>query len=272
MPIDGAFKFCADMAKFFYMLLIVRGRGQGLKVIPVIDVLNGIVVHAVRGKRKEYQPLKSILTSSVDPLEVAKAFKTLGFNELYLADLDAIAGKQPNYQIYKRIANETGLNLMVDAGITDHKTAKKVLNSQVSKLIIGTETLPNQKFLKEAITLLNANRVVVSLDLMAEKVLVKPGFDGSNDALGLLCDFQGLGVLEFIVLDLARVGSSEGVNVAFLKRAMALLHGGVYVGGGVRDVTDLVELKNMGVSGVLLATALHSGKISIADLKQAQLI
>lgn len=272
MPIDGAFKFCANMAKFFYMLLIVRSRGQGLKIIPVIDVLNGIVVHAVRGKRKEYQPLKSVLTDSVDPFEVAKAFKTLGFSELYLADLDAIAGKQPNCQIYKHVANETGLKLMVDAGITDHKTAKKVLNSQVSKLIIGTETMPSKKFLEEAITLLDANRIVVSLDLIAEKVLIKPGFDGSNDALNLLGDFQRMGVLEFIVLDLARVGSGEGVNVDFLKRAIALLHGGVYVGGGVRDVSDLVELQNMGVSGSLVATALHSGKISINDLKQAQLI
>ncbi len=46
----------------------------------------------------------------------------------------------------------------------------------------------------------------------------------------------------------------------------------VYVGGGVRDIKDLVELKNLGVSGVLVATALHSGKISIDELKQARLL
>ncbi len=42
----------------------------------------------------------------------------------------------------------------------------------------------------------------------------------------------------------------------------------VFVGGGVRDIKDLVELKNLGVSGVLVATALHSGKISIEELKK----
>ena len=41
----------------------------------------------------------------------------------------------------------------------------------------------------------------------------------------------------------------------------------IFVGGGVRDIEDLVELKNLGVSGVLVATALHSGKISIEELK-----
>ena len=71
----------------------------------------------VRGKRNEYQPLQSILCKSVEPLEVAKAFKTLGFSELYIADLDAITGGSVNFQVFKRIAEETGLKLMVDAGV-----------------------------------------------------------------------------------------------------------------------------------------------------------
>ena len=41
----------------------------------------------------------------------------------------------------------------------------------------------------------------------------------------------------------------------------------VDVGGGVRDVKDLVELKGLGVSGVLVATALHTGKITAEQLE-----
>ncbi|MDR2707803.1 MAG: HisA/HisF family protein, partial [Nitrososphaerota archaeon] len=63
-----------------------------MNVIPVIDVLNGIVVHAVRGNREEYKPLQSLLTFSVDPVEVATVFKLQGFSTLYLADIDAIQG------------------------------------------------------------------------------------------------------------------------------------------------------------------------------------
>ena len=238
----------------------------------MIDVLNGIVVHAVRGRRKEYQPLKSVLCNCVDPFEVAKTFSTLGFSELYLADLDAITGKQANYAVYKRISGETGLKLMVDAGVTDIKTAEKVLESKASKIIIGTETLHGKGFVEEAVRILGADKIIVSLDLMGDKVMVKLGFDGCTDALCLLRDFKKMGVSKFIMLDLARVGSGEGVNVEFLKKAMENLCADVYVGGGVRDITDLVELKNIGVSSVLVATALHSGKISIRDLKQAGLL
>src|SRR3990170_7148177 len=86
-----------------------------LKIIPVLDILDGVAVHAVRGRRKEYKHLKSALVASPDPLEVAVAFKNLGFNELYVADLDAITDKKPNITLIKRISDETRLRLMVDS-------------------------------------------------------------------------------------------------------------------------------------------------------------
>ncbi len=271
-PFFMALNFCDATATFFYMTpLIVKGAAS-LKIIPVIDVLNGAAVHAVRGKRDEYQPLKSILTASVDPLEVAVAFKTLGFSELYLADLDAILNERRDLTVYSRIASRTGLKLLVDAGVTDTQTAKALKSSGVTKIIIGTETLKTQGFIKEAVQQLGANNVIVSLDMKEGMVLTQPNYYGANDALKLLEEFRSMGVLDFVLLDLARVGSGEGVNVDFIKEALAILEDSVYVGGGIRDIADLLELKKLGISGVLLATALHTGKISVASLKQAGLL
>lgn len=245
---------------------------ENLKVIPVIDISNGIAVHAVRGKRQEYEPLTSLLCNSSDPLEVAKAFKALGFSELYIADLDAIQSGTLNLQVFKRIANDTGLSLMVDAGVSDLKKAEKLLRSGVSKVVIGTETLLSKSFVGEAVRILGSKHVIVSLDLKGDEVLAKSGFDGSKEPIHLLRDFQGMGVCEVIVLDLARVGSGEGVNTGFLKQVFEETSLGVFVGGGVRDLEDLVELKKLGVSGALVATALHSGKISVEELKKAKLL
>jgi phosphoribosylformimino-5-aminoimidazole carboxamide ribotide isomerase len=242
-----------------------------LKVIPVIDILNGLAVHAVRGRRQEYQPLQSSLCKSTKPLEVAKAFKTLGFSDLYIADLDAITGSQVNFQTLNCIADETGLRLMVDAGVANLETAEKLLGNRVSKIIVGTETLENKGFVGEAMRIWGNDRIIVSLDFKGEKVLVKLGFKGCKDPLCLLGEFRRMGVLDFIVLDLTRVGSCEGVNLDFLKKALEE-NVNVYVGGGVRDIDDLIWLENLGVSGVLVATALHSGKISIQDLKKNKMI
>lgn len=239
-----------------------------MKVIPVIDISNGIVVHAVEGKRSEYKPIQSILTKSVEPLEVAKVFKTLGFSELYIADLDAITKEKCNFQVLKRITDETELKVMVDAGVADLETARRLQECGIAKVVIGTETLQNKGFVYDVVSVLGSNKIIVSLDLKDNKLLVKLGFDGCKDPICLLREFREMGVLNVIVLDLARVGRGEGVNGNFLKKTLEEKGLDVYVGGGVRDIKDLLELKNLGVSGVLIATALHSGKMSIDELKK----
>lgn len=243
-----------------------------MKIIPVIDILNGVAVHAVRGRRKEYQPLKSILCNSADPLAVAFAFKSCGFKQLYIADLDAILGKGTNAPVLQKIAEKTGLELMVDAGIADLARAHEAFRSGVSKVVIGTETLPSLSFVKDAIECFGAERVVVSLDLVNGKVLSQSEHAKSMEPLALALKLQEMGVTQVIVLDLARVGSGEGVDFAFLREMLNSLRIQVFVGGGVRAIQDLATLKDMGVYGVLLATALHSGRISLEDLCRADLL
>lgn len=239
-----------------------------MKIIPVIDILNGVAVHAVRGRRKEYQPLKSIFCDSADPVAVASAFKTCGFEELYIADLDAIMGKGENFSILERIAEATGLRLMVDAGICDLNQARQLLQRKVSKIIIGTETLPNLDFVKEAIESFGSDKVIVSLDLKEGKVLSASESLQSMSPLEFACKLEGVGVGELIVLDLARVGSGEGVDFALLKEILRSLKIKVLVGGGVRDAADLVKLKELGVQSALIATALHSGKITVNEFRK----
>lgn len=243
-----------------------------LKVLPVIDILNGAVVHAIKGIRSEYRPIQSILCDSSDPLEVAQTFKRLGFSELYVADLDAIIDCSDNFLNFKGLAEQAGLKLMVDAGVTSMERAESLLANGVSKLVIGTETLQKTSFVGEAVKAIGSDHVIVSLDLKGNKVLVKPGFDGCMDPLCLLEEFVSMDVSQIVVLDLTRVGSEKGVNVDFLRKVLKDLPLKVYVGGGVRNIADLIELEKLGVSGVLVATALHTGKISIEELKKAKLL
>lgn len=239
-----------------------------MKIVPVIDVLGGVAVHAVRGIRKNYQPLKSVLCTSADPVEVAASLKTFGFDELYVADLDAITGGQPNFSLLNRFKDATGLKLMVDAGVTNLQRAEEVLANGASKVIIGTETLSSISFVSEAVTSLGKERVIVSLDLRGNKVL--SGFELGElaEPLMFLRELEARGISQIIVLDLAKIGSSEGASIPFLQKVLRNSKAKVFVGGGVRDVKDLVELKELGVYGVLVATALHSGKISPENLKQ----
>ena len=91
---------------------------KNFRIIPVIDVRKGLAVHAKAGKRETYQPVKSWLASKPDPVMLAEAFKRIyGFEELYLADLDAIEGSAGvNLNLLNQISTLTGLKVMVDGG------------------------------------------------------------------------------------------------------------------------------------------------------------
>ena len=65
-----------------------------MRVIPVIDLKGGVAVHAVRGDRERYRPLRSGIAEGSDPVEVTRAVRErFGLDELYVADLDAIGGR-----------------------------------------------------------------------------------------------------------------------------------------------------------------------------------
>lgn len=243
-----------------------------MKIIPVLDVLNGVVVHGVGGKREKYYPVKSVLGTSSDPVNVASTFRSLGFDELYVADLDAILNNNANFSLYKQVKAVTDVNLMVDAGISDFEKARKVLENEVSKIIIGTETLEKLDFVKEAVKLFGKNRVIVSLDLKGGKIVSRGSYIKEKGPVELAKTFQRMNVAQIIVLDLARVGMNKGLDLKIVKEILEQTRVEVLTGGGVRDIEDLEKLRSMGLTGVLVATALHNGKLTIKKLKQSGFI
>lgn len=243
-----------------------------MKVIPVIDVLNGVAVHGMRGERKQYQPLKSVLCRSVDPIDIALTYESLGFGNLYLADLDAILGKSSNLSVYRQIMTETGLDLMVDAGVANLDRAEEVLSTEVSKVVVGSETLESFEFLGQAIDALGKDRFVVSIDLKEGKVLSASEAIAAMDAVSFAQRINKIGINQVIILDLTRVGTEQGVNFALLRGLLEKTGVEVLVGGGIRSLQELEELKKLGVSGALLATILHNGKIKVDELKSANLL
>ena len=96
-----------------------------MRVIPVIDLKGGLVVRGVAGERSRYRPVVSVLGPDPSPGSIAAAFAAvLGLGEVYVADLDAIAGREPDWAAYEQIA-AAGLRLWVDAGIGEAGRARQ---------------------------------------------------------------------------------------------------------------------------------------------------
>jgi phosphoribosylformimino-5-aminoimidazole carboxamide ribotide isomerase len=72
------------------------------------------------------------------------------------------------------------------------------------------------------------------------------------------------------VLDLARVGEGGGPDVEVIARVREAAPAPLLLaGGGVRGLTDLARLAEIGCDGALVATALLDGRLSAADVRVA---
>jgi phosphoribosylformimino-5-aminoimidazole carboxamide ribotide isomerase len=229
-----------------------------MDVIPVIDIKNGEVVHAQGGHRSAYRPIQTPLSPTSAPADVAAGLLRLArFGKLYIADLDAIEGRTPNDAALDQIAAAAqGVELWVDNGIADATTARSWLQRRPYHLVIGSES---QSDLATMRALRDESRVLLSLDFRGEI------FQGPDALLQDSRTWPG----RVIAMTLARVGGATGPDTdrvsALVARSPATR---VFGAGGVRHAADITALATAGAAGVLVATALHTGALTAADLAQ----
>src|SRR5262245_61063840 len=239
-------------------------------ILPVLDLLDGVVVRGVGGKREEYRPVVSRLVGSPDVLSVARAFRdALGLTRLYVADLDAILHQRPNCEIYSALANE-GFELLVDAGLRNVESAESVLAAGATSVIAGLETWPGPDKLAALCRAVGTHRAVFSLDLKHGRPLGDVSRWRTVDPVAIAFGAVATGIEELIVLDLVQVGIGGGVTTTDLCRRLldSFPNLRVVTGGGVRDVADLKTLAAAGINGVLVASALHDGRLRREDFQR----
>lgn len=239
-----------------------------MEVIPVLDLLGGVVVHGIAGRRDEYAPVDSLLVKGSSPVAVAVALRQAAdAAALYIADLDAIEGTGDNGAAIRSIAGAVPAALWVDAGVATSDAARTLLEATVSRVVVGTETLPSAPHFAILRREFGDERLLLSLDMRHGVVRSAAAeLDGLEPvaALGLL-DAASLPAL--LVLPVDRVGTDGGPDIATLDLVRRELPGTRLVaGGGVRDAGDLHALVEAGADAVLVASALHRGSVTAADV------
>jgi len=227
-----------------------------LELIPVLDLMGGLVVHARRGQRDAYRPIETPLCAGAVPADIAGALLALApFRTLYVADLDAIAGKSGHDAVLRGLVDaHPGLALWVDAGEATAQAAARRAGHGPGRPVVGSESMAS---LDEGRAALAAGGVL-SLDY---------GPEGSRGPAEIH-DNPALWPDAVIVMMLARVGAGEGPDFERLRDVIARAGGQhVYAAGGVRHADDLRRLADLGCAGVLLASALHDGRLARAEIE-----
>lgn len=238
-----------------------------MHLLPVIDLKGHMVVRGVAGRRHEYQPIKSQLAEDSEPATIAQAFvDQCGFHDVYVADLDAIAGAEPDWPAYERIAGR-GLKLIIDCGLRTAAHARRLTDfsrrtGHVTGVIIASESILDEASLQSTVEVLTPEQAIFSLDLRQGRPIVAAAAWEQTPPLELVTQSVRAGVCRLIVLDLVAVGGDGGPATLALCQQVRGLYPNLELisGGGVRDHDDVRRLVAAGCDRVLVASALHDGK------------
>lgn len=235
-----------------------------MRIVPVLDLKGGVVVHARRGERDAYAPLRSPLVDGSEPVAVARALCAVcRTSTLYVADLDALAGEPADVATLSALAAVA--DPWVDAGATTRERAAELAAAGVARNVVGTESLTGDEADEdEAANRTTTLRRVLSIDLREGKLISPRRELAGREAVAAASLATALGVRELLVIDLALVGSGAGPPLHAVEQLAEVLPGvAIYAGGGVRHDADVRALESAGATGALVATALHEGRITL---------
>jgi phosphoribosylformimino-5-aminoimidazole carboxamide ribotide isomerase len=224
-----------------------------MRLIGVLDVRNGVAVHARGGVRERYEAIG-------DPLELARKYlDDCGVAELYVADLDAIENPAhaPRCPHVRTICERAAVWL--EAGVSSVVRAREAIALGAAHAVVGLETLPSFDALTAICDAVGGERVAFSLDMRRGHPL---GIGESEHPAVLASRAVRCGASAILVLDLARVGMRAGLDVDLLEHVRhAARNVELLAGGGVRGQEDLDRLTSIGYDGALVATALLEGTL-----------
>ncbi|ACB35397.1 histidine biosynthesis protein [Leptothrix cholodnii SP-6] len=241
-----------------------------MDLIPVLDLMGGQVVRAVRGQRSAYLPMQSMLCEGSDPLAMARALRRhTSSGVLYVADLDALQGGAVQHAVLRELlAGLPGLRIWLDAGFADRAAASAVLDQLDPAEAAAIDPVFASESLRDAQALAAcfAPEVVTRDAIGARAILSLDRRDGQRlDAAGCW-ERPDAWPQRVIVMTLERVGAQAGPDLDTLAALRLRSPHTQFIGaGGVRDAADLRHAAAAGAQAWLVASALHDGRLAASD-------
>ena len=228
-----------------------------LELLPAIDIKNGKVIQlssAVSGSN----------TVMVEPLEVIQRFSSAGSKWIHLVDLDAAYGTGENAKLIKHLVQMSQVDIQLSGGIANQKSLDVALDTSAKRVNISTAGLEDIDWIKNVIEKYRV-RVCVGLDVTNGSLIAR----GSGKVIGDLDHFISVlneaGCSRIIVTDNSTDGALVGPNFQLLEQVISQSSAEIVASGGVSNLSDLQQLRKMGLAGAIVGKALYVGQFSIEE-------
>lgn len=239
---------------------------QSFIVFPAIDLRAGQVV-----RLKEGNPERQT-NYSTDPGSIARRWMDAGAKWLHVVNLDGAFGQSgsANTGALKAILDETtrmGASVQFGGGLRSLEAIEKVLESGVTRAILGTLVVEQPQLLTAALRRWGADRVGVSLDARGGRIQIR-GWqtDTPLQAVDTACRLSREGLRWLVFTDISRDGLQTGLNLQATIDLANASQLNVIASGGVSTLADINQARQAGLAGAIVGRALYEGAIQPTDL------
>lgn len=239
-------------------------------LLPAIDLINGKCVRLSQGdfnRQTEYE---------LTPLEVALSYKSSGASAIHIVDLDGARAKTPKQTtLIGTLAKASKLTVQSGGGIRSVREAKAVLDSGVSRLVIGSLAVKEPLLTQEIFSSVGSEHFTLAVDVRLDSsgtpLVACDGWQVSEgqSLWDLLEVYSKLGLKHLLCTDIGRDGMLAGPNITLYwqikSRYPDLL---LQASGGVSSLEDLRELKRAEIPAVIIGKALFEEKFTLREALQ----
>ena len=239
------------------------------RVIPCLDVDRGRVV-----KGTGFVDLRD----AGDPIELAERYDAAGADELVFLDITATHDKRDTVvELARRTADDVFIPFTIGGGIRSVEDAQAVLDAGADKVSVNSAAVERPELLDELAAQFGAQCVVLAVDCKRRspedpdagwEVYVAGGRTATGrDVVEWAREGVERGAGEILLTSMDRDGTSSGYDLPLTRAVAQTVSVPVIASGGAGELDDLVDALAAGADAVLIASILHYGRHTVAEVK-----
>jgi cyclase len=239
------------------------------RVVVCLDVRDGRTTKGVRFRDN---------ADVGDPVEMARQYYEEGADELVFYDITASAERRAiMIDVVRRVAEAIFIPFSVGGGIASAEHMRAVLLAGAEKVSLNSAAGRRPRIIAEGAALFGSQCVVLGMDALADaampsgyRVIIDGGRTPTDlDALAWAREAERLGAGEVVVNSIDADGTRQGYELTLTRMVSQALTIPVVASGGAGTPDHLVEvLSTGGADAALVASLVHFGTCSVADLKR----
>jgi 1-(5-phosphoribosyl)-5-[(5-phosphoribosylamino)methylideneamino] imidazole-4-carboxamide isomerase/N-(5'phosphoribosyl)anthranilate isomerase len=224
-----------------------------LELLPAVDVSKGKAVRLTQGERGTEQEFGN-------PLDVALNWQELGAEWIHLVDLDRAFGTGSNFSQLSQVVGALDIKVEISGGIRDDESLAAALETGAARVNLGTAALEDPVWTSKVISNF-ADKIAIGLDVRGKTLSARGWTKDGGDLFKTLERLERDGAARYVVTDVTKDGTLQGVNTDLLKEISEFTNKPLIASGGIgslADIEKLLPLTEYGVEGAILGKALYA--------------